>query len=86
QLRLLITAYTSDTVVSVRGNRDAAVAFRAVALATWARAVETFTGLDHLEGKAVVALSEGNVVRGLTVTGGEVVLAEPGYLVHIGLP
>lgn len=86
QLRLLITAYTSGTVVSVRGNRDAAAAFRSVAITDWARAVETFTGLGHLEGKAVVALSEGNVVRGLTVTGGEVELPEPGYLVHVGLP
>lgn len=48
------------------------------------------TGLDHLEGEEVVALSDGNVVRGLTVgavTGGiGVTLPNAGSIVHVGLP
>ncbi len=48
------------------------------------------TGLDHLAGQEVVALSEGNVVRNLTVgpvTGGVgVVLPHPSQSFRIGLP
>jgi hypothetical protein len=46
----------------------------------------TFSGLDHLEGKEVVALADGNVARGLTVSQGMVTLASPAARVHIGLP
>ncbi|MBY3038935.1 hypothetical protein [Rhizobium laguerreae] len=43
-------------------------------------------GLGHLEGQQVVALSDGNVVRKMTVTGGAVTLPNAGSIVHIGLP
>ena len=46
----------------------------------------TFSGLGHLEGREVVALADGNVVRGLTVTAGAVTLANAASKVHIGLP
>lgn len=46
----------------------------------------TLSGLDHLEGKTVVALSEGNVVTDLTVTNGSVTLPDASTKVHIGLP
>lgn len=49
-------------------------------------AFTTFSNLDHLEGREVVALADGNVVRGLTVTGGSVTLPNPSKIVHIGLP
>lgn len=49
-------------------------------------AVSTVSGLHHLEGKEVVALSNGNVVRGLTVANGAVTLPNPTTRVHIGLP
>lgn len=45
-----------------------------------------FSGLGHLEGLAVVALADGNVVRGLTVSGGAVTLPSAASVVHIGLP
>lgn len=48
-------------------------------------AVTTISGLGHLEGQAVVALANGNVVRGLTVTGGQVVLPNAATKVHVGL-
>lgn len=47
---------------------------------------DTISGLDHLEGEAVVALSEGNVVRDLIVSGGKVTLPNPTGYAHIGLP
>lgn len=43
-------------------------------------------GLDHLEGESVVALADGNVVRNLTVTGGEITLQNAASKVHVGLP
>lgn len=46
----------------------------------------TITGLAHLEGRNVVALADGNVIGGLTVTGGSVTLPRPASKVHIGLP
>ncbi|MGX1353367.1 hypothetical protein AB7M49_006988 [Bradyrhizobium elkanii] len=50
----------------------------------------TFAGLDHLNGQAVVALADGNVIRNLTVgavTGGiGVKLPNTASKVHIGLP
>lgn len=45
----------------------------------------TITGLHHLEGETVAALSDGNVIRDLTVTGGAVTLSRASGKVHIGL-
>ncbi|KAF0146561.1 MAG: hypothetical protein FD153_102 [Rhodospirillaceae bacterium] len=42
--------------------------------------------LHHLEGKEVVALADGNVVRGLIVSDGEVKLPRMASIVHVGLP
>lgn len=49
-------------------------------------ATTTISGLGHLEGQSVVALSDGNVVRNLTVDGGSVTLPNAAEVVHIGLP
>lgn len=43
------------------------------------------SGLDHLEGEEVVALSNGNVVRNLTVSGGSITLPNATTKAHIGL-
>lgn len=44
-------------------------------------------GLDHLEDMEVVALADGAVVRGLTVSdAGTITLADPASKVHVGLP
>jgi hypothetical protein len=48
--------------------------------------VTTINGLGHLEGQAVVALADGNVVRSLTVTGGSITLRNSASKIHIGLP
>lgn len=44
------------------------------------------SGLSHLEGREVAALADGNVVEGLTVKGGKVVLPHAASVVHVGLP
>ncbi|WGR61448.1 hypothetical protein E3U26_12395 [Paracoccus ferrooxidans] len=49
-------------------------------------ATATITGLDHLEGRVVAALADGDVITGLTVTGGAVTLPHPASKVHVGLP
>ena len=49
-------------------------------------AVSHLSGLSHLEGCEVVALADGNVVRGLTVQGGAVNLPVAAAKIHVGLP
>lgn len=48
-------------------------------------AISTITGLEHLEGEAVVALADGGVVRGLTVASGQITLPYAASKVHVGL-
>lgn len=48
-------------------------------------ATKVITGLHHLEGEAVVALADGNVVPNLTVTNGSVSLPNAANKAHIGL-
>lgn len=47
---------------------------------------DIFSGLEHLEGMAVRALADGNVVSGLTVSGGKVALPFAAGKVAVGLP
>lgn len=49
-------------------------------------AAQTISGLDHLEGQQVVALADGDVIKGLTVTNGSLTLSRRFGRVHIGLP
>lgn len=63
---------------------------------TWAKAVSTFGNLSHLEGKAVAILADGTVAASpnnaidfstqTIVTSGQVTIAEPAVVVHVGLP
>tara|TARA_R110000744_G_scaffold380326_3_gene500755 strand:+ start:19041 stop:21344 length:2304 start_codon:yes stop_codon:yes gene_type:complete len=48
--------------------------------------VTMFAGLDHLEGKTVVILADGIVIKNKVVTGGAVTLSRAASKVHIGLP
>lgn len=45
----------------------------------------TISGLDHLEGETVVALADGLVETGLTVSSGDITLSTAAGKVHIGL-
>lgn len=49
-------------------------------------ASKNITGLDHLEGKTLVGLADGNVVENLLVTGGAVTLPDFAHIAHLGLP
>ena len=49
-------------------------------------AIATFTGLDHLEGKTVSILADGNVMPQEVVTGGSITIDNEASVVHVGLP
>lgn len=85
-IRLLVTGYTSTTVVSVNPIGTVPASLRGVATADWSRALRTFAGLGHLEGKTVSILSDGNVEPQKVVNSGSVTLERPGSIVIIGMP
>lgn len=93
-VRAAIEGYTDATHVTVRADRVVPVGMRGVAVTTWARAVDEFTGLSHLEGKDVAVLADGFVVSSpnnadvqtLTVSGGSISLGRPYAVVRVGLP
>lgn len=84
--RLKITGYTSGAVVTVRPFGVVPEEIRGVPFTSWAIARDTLSGLDHLEGRDVVALADGEVISGLTVSGGSVSIGEPAGVVLVGLP
>lgn len=47
---------------------------------------DNISGLDHLEGKDVAVVADGNVVSGLTVSGGAITLPRNASKVTVGLP
>lgn len=83
---LEITGFSSGAQVTVRPLGEVPLAIRGAPFTTWAMARDNMSGLGHLEGREVVMLADGNVVRGRTVTGGSVSLDTPAGIVHIGLP
>jgi hypothetical protein len=84
--RLTITAHTSGTVVSAVLNKSLPVAYQNLPRTDWEFARKVFRPLEHIEGKAVAVLADGNVVNGLSVIDGAVTLGTPAAVVHIGLP
>jgi hypothetical protein len=84
--RMEITAYTSSTVVTAIPTKQLASVYRNTARTDWRIAKKTFYGLDHLEGKAVSILGDGNVYDGLSVENGSITLQSACAVVHIGLP
>lgn len=93
-LRVTLESYTSGTVMLGRANRTVPPDLRGSTTTNWARAVDTFSGLTHLEGKTVSVFGDGYVVASpnnaayttVTVSGGSVTLDGNYAVVHIGLP
>lgn len=85
-IRLDISAFTSSTVVSVVPTQLVPAGFRNVARTDWRFGRTLLRGLFHLEGKAVSVLADGNVVDGITVSGGRITLPYASSVVHVGLP
>lgn len=85
-VRLVITGYTDTTHVKARSIGTVPASLRAVALTGWVFQRDTISGLDHLEGKTVVGLSDGGVFGDKVVTDGAISLDTPGGVVQVGLP
>jgi hypothetical protein len=84
--RFEIIGFTSGSTVTVRPFGEVPVEIRGVAFESWAMARDTLSGLGHLEGRQVVALADGEVIRDLTVVGGSVNIGNPAGVVLVGLP
>lgn len=93
-VRLTITAFTSGTVVTVRGHKDIPTTMQATALTTWGDAVKTITKAWHLEGEDISIFADAFVEASVhnpshetkTVSNGEVVLDKNYVVIHYGLP
>ena len=48
--------------------------------------ITTVTGLEHLEGKEVVVLAGGHVIKNKVVTSGQITLDKAERVIHVGLP
>jgi hypothetical protein len=93
-IRCTIKAYTSPTVVTVNPHKTVPASMQAVAISSWGKAVDTISGLWHLEGKQISVFADGFVVANpnndaydvLTVADGSVTLDKPYLVIHAGLP
>lgn len=89
-VRLDITAFVNGSTISVTPSSLVPDGLRAVAVTDWAKALRTFAGLDHLEGKSVAILADGNTVGDfqsmLVISGGAVTIPNHAAVAHIGLP
>lgn len=81
--RYTVANATADTIDLVGADGSA---FNAYVQGGTLRAPKAhFAGLDHLEGRVVIALADGNVVEDLTVVDGAVTLPFAASRAHIGL-
>lgn len=93
-LKCEITAFASDTVVTVKPNKTVPVGLRNQPHASWEKAVDVLAGLWHLEGQEVSVLADGFVSSSpnndaydtLTVTNGSITLDSVHSVIHVGLP
>ena len=84
-----ITLFTDDDTgshVEVTLVTDAPSSLRNTATADWILLATAVGSLDHLEGKTVAILGDGNVVPSQVVSGGRVALDSPYRKVIVGLP
>lgn len=79
--RALITAFVDSQNVTV----DILEAFSSATITSWAFAIKTITGLDHLEGATVSICSDGATVPDQVVSNGSITLGFAGSIVHVGL-
>lgn len=93
-LRFTVTGYTSTTVVTGNVDRTVPVNMRSTSLPGSSRAVQTVTGLSHLEGEKVSVYADGFVVASpnnpnyptYTVTSGSLTLDKCYSVIRVGLP
>ena len=94
EVTVVITGFTSDTVVTVIPRSDVPVGLQAVVVTDWDRALRVVTGLSSLEGEDVGVFADGYVVASpndpdatvITVAAGKIDLGGPYALIRVGLP
>ena len=94
EVRCTVIAYINTTSVTVNPHKTVPASLQATAAASWAKAVDTLSGLGHLEGKDVSVFGDGFVVASpnndayttVTVTSGAITLEKPYSVIHVGLP
>lgn len=93
-IRFDIEAFSSSTVVTGKPHKTVPVAMRNTAFTTWGKAIDTVTGLWHLEGENVSVFGDGFVnaspnnasYDAVTVTNGQVELDKHFVVIQVGLP
>ena len=95
-IRLKITEFTSDTVVTVRPQKVVPESMRATAISSWAKAVDQVGGLGHLAGEKVSIFADRLVVANpnnasyttltVNVQDNTVTLDTAYTVIHVGLP
>lgn len=84
-VRITITGFTSATVVEGYPSVPLTDALRAPGI-EWGIAADTFSGLDHLEGREVRVAGDGFDLGTFTVIAGTISGVQPSVVVHVGLP
>ena len=84
--RCNITATTSQTVATVKLDRDLPVNLRNTAITTYEVARNVISGITFLEGKKLNILADGAVHPQRTVVNGSITLERASSIVHLGLP
>lgn len=85
-VRVEVTAVTSGTEASAKLIEICPEALRGTETADWALMAKTIAGLDHLEGKTVSVLTDGDVHPQQVVAGGSITLQYAAAVIHAGLP
>lgn len=85
RLPFRLTGYTNGTTVTAIALKDVPVSYRTTARTDWEFAKKRFYNFDHIEGKDVSCLADGNVVPNLTVENGMVEIPDAAAVVHTGI-
>lgn len=93
-IRFTIDAYSSVTVVTGKPHKTVPSSLQSTATAVWGKAVDTISGLSHLEGEDVTVFADGFVIASpnnssyetVTVSSGSITLSKPRVVIHVGLP
>ncbi|MNJ23106.1 hypothetical protein D3C77_174840 [compost metagenome] len=81
-----ILSYVSPTSVIVEPQTIVPESLRGVSATRWGLAATIISGLDHIEGKTVSILADGNVLPQEVVTSGAIDVGDPVLVAHVGLP
>ena len=93
-IRFTLETYSSTTVMTGKPHMTVPVSMRSVAISEWTRAVDSVSGIWHLEGQTVSVFADGFVVGSpnnssyetVTVSNGQITLEQPYGVIHVGIP